>query len=52
MIGTGIDKSSWHAGAQLRVVGTDKFSLRLNYDRESGARSTNQSYGLDVRIRF
>jgi uncharacterized protein with beta-barrel porin domain len=52
MIGTGIDKSSWHAGAQLRVVGTDKFSLRLNYDRETGARSTNQSYGLDVRIRF
>ncbi len=52
MIGTLIDQSAWHAGAHLRVVGTDQLSLRLNYDRDFGKRTTDQRASLDLRLKF
>ena len=52
LIGTGIDQSSARIGAQLRIVGNDRFSVRLNYDRAVGKRSTSERFGLDARMRF
>ncbi len=52
LIGTGIDRSGWHLGAQLPVAGNDRFAVRLNYDRRFGERATSESFGVDARLKF
>lgn len=52
IIGTGIDKTSWHLGAKFQVVGSERFSVRLRYDREWGEHATSDSFGVKAKVRF
>jgi hypothetical protein len=51
-ISTVMDKTAYRVGAEVHVIGDDKVSVRFNYAGEFGERTSSQSAGLNLRVRF